>query len=199
MSGTGLVSCGSGTRLETPSDAELLRSLGAREPAALERLYDRHARYALGIASRILGDREEAEALVQDVFGRLWKRQVRYDPRRGCFTTWLFAVSRDRALDRLRQRARRPEDHPIGAVYHLPVFADPDVAAAVDPRRRAVDTALAQLPDPERRAIQLSFYQGMTHSEIARTMGEPRGTVKRRIARAVAELRTTLASSGVSV
>ncbi len=196
MSGTGLVSCGSGTRLETPSDAELLQSLGAREPAALERLYDRHAPYALGIASRILGDREEAEALVQDVFGRLWKRQVRYDPRRGCFSTWLFATSRDRALDRLRQRARRPEDHPIGAVHYLPAFTGADVAP--DPRRCTVDTALAQLPDPERRAIQLSFYQGMTHSEIARTVGEPPETVKRRIARAVARMRTNLASSGVT-
>ncbi len=55
-----MVSCSNGTRLEIPSDAELLQSLGAREPAALEHLYDRHARYALGIASRILGDREEA-------------------------------------------------------------------------------------------------------------------------------------------
>lgn len=197
LSGIDLVSCGSGTSAETPSDAELLRSLEARESAALERLHLRHARYALGIAWRILGDREEAETVVRDVFDRIWTRQIQYDPRHGNFPTWLFSVSRDSALDRLRLLTRRPDDHPIGAVHHITACADPDVEVDTNMRRQILDIALNQLPSRERQAIQLSFYQGMTHSEIARTTGEPRGVVKHRIAKAVARLRTTLVGPGV--
>lgn len=190
------MSCGNGTSAETSSDAELLRSLEARESAALERLHQRHAHYALGIAWRILGDREAAEAVVRDVFEEIWTRQIQYDPRRGNFPTWLFSVSRDRALGRLRQQTRRPDEHPIGAVHHITACADAE--CATDPSRQALDIALNQLPNRERQAIQLSFYQGMTHSEIARTIGEPREIVKRRIAKAVARLSTTLIGRGVS-
>ena len=179
------------------SDAELLRQLAAREPAALEQLYDRHARYAMGISLRILESREEAEEVVQDVFWQLWKSQLQYDPRRGRFTTWLFTVARNRSLDRMRKRSSRPVSVPYAAVSELPAVGDPEGQVGAGQQRRTVNDALAELPDPQRQAIELSFYQGLTHSEIASATGEPLGTVKSRITRGMARLRESLADAGV--
>jgi RNA polymerase sigma-70 factor (ECF subfamily) len=80
-------------------DGELLRRVRARDTSALAELYDAHAGYAMAVALRIVRNRSEAEEVVQDVFWHLWKSQLAYDPSRGRFTTWLFAVVRNRAID----------------------------------------------------------------------------------------------------
>jgi RNA polymerase sigma-70 factor (ECF subfamily) len=181
-------------REPSPSDAELLARMGARETAALAALYDRHASHALGVAHRVLRDRSEAEEVVQDLFLQLWNAPSRYDARRGKFTSWLFVMARNRALDRLRQRATRARTHAEEA--HEPPGPPADSGAEgrllEGERRRSVQGALAQLPEGQRRAIELSFYRGLSQSEIARETGEPLGTVKSRMSRAMAALRQAL-------
>jgi RNA polymerase sigma-70 factor (ECF subfamily) len=172
--------------------------LEAWETSALAALYDRHAGYALGIAQRILGDRAEAEEVVQDVFWQLWSSRLRYDERRGKFTTWLFTVARNRAVDRLRRRASRPTGEPDlmdGLAGH-----DDALGRVIEgERKRSVLAALEQLSPGQREAIELSFYRGLTHSEIAQETGEPLGTVKSRMSRALVALRDALGrSAGVA-
>ena len=179
------------------SDAELLKQLAARKTAALEQLYDRHARFAMGISLRILGNREEAEEVVQDVFWQLWKSQLEYDPRRGRFTTWLFTVARNRSLDRLRRRSARPTSAPFAFAENLAAPGDPEGQVGDGQQRRTVNNALAELPEAQRQAIELSFYQGMTHKEIAHATGEPLGTVKSRITRGMARMRESLGGAEV--
>jgi RNA polymerase sigma-70 factor (ECF subfamily) len=175
----------------SPSDTELLARLGAQEASALEQLYDRHARYALGVAYRVLKDRAEAEEVVQDVFLQLWNARIRYDERRGKFTSWLFVMARNRALDRVRRRGSRPRGEPATEreIAHAP---EAERHLLDGERQRKVLHALAQLPSVQREAIELSFYRGLSHSEIARQLAEPIGTVKSRMNRAMATLRTTL-------
>jgi RNA polymerase sigma-70 factor, ECF subfamily len=173
------------------TDVELLTRMGARETSALAALYDRHAGRVLGVAHRVLGDRQEAEEVVQDLFLQLWKAPARYDARRGKFTTWLVVMARNRALDRVRQRATRgraqaQDPRPAAAVPN----AESEVLAVE--ARRTVQAALASLPESQRQAIELSFYRGLSHSEIARETGEPLGTVKSRMSRAMLALRQAL-------
>jgi RNA polymerase sigma-70 factor (ECF subfamily) len=173
------------------SDAALLVRLGAREPSALAALYDRHARFALGVAHRVLGDRAEAEEVVQDVFLQIWDGRVRFDERRGRFRSWLFVMARNRALDGLRRRASRPLGEPPS--LRLAARGDDAEQRAIDGEAaRAVREALARLPVIQREAVELSFYRGLSHSEIARQTGEPLGTVKSRMSRAMAALREAL-------
>jgi RNA polymerase sigma-70 factor (ECF subfamily) len=175
----------------SPSDTELLARLGARDTSALEQLYDRHARHALGVAYRVLSDRAEAEEVVQDVFLQLWNARIRYDERRGKFTSWLFVMARNRAVDRLRRRSSRPRGEPATGreAAHAP---DAERHVLDGERQRQVAHALSQLPSVQREAIELSFFGGLSHSEIARQLSEPIGTVKSRMNRAMATLRTTL-------
>jgi RNA polymerase sigma-70 factor (ECF subfamily) len=179
-------------------ESRLLERLRDSDPAALEALYDRYAGLAMAVAYRILGSREEAEEVVQDVFWRLWKSSIQYDPLRGQFKTWLLGICRNRAIDSLRRRDRRPRTELATPSDDVPVAPGSESAVLASERRTRIESALANLPDAQRQAIELSFYAGLTHSEIAKETGEPLGTIKSRIHGGIAKLRESLTASGVT-
>jgi len=177
----------------TSSDGELLRLLAQQEAHALEVLYARYSAYVMGIALRLLGSREEAEEVVQDVFWQLWNANLRYDPARGRFSTWLFSVTRYRCLDRLRRR--RARDLQRASLAELDGARAPDDhegEAFLLERSKEVRAELARLPREQRAAIELAFFQGLSHDQIATRTGDALGTVKSRIRRGLARLRGAL-------
>ena len=89
-------------------DASLVARIAAGSEAAFVTAYDRHATYLFGAISRFLGDREVASEVVQDAFMTLWRRADSYDARSGSLLTWLLAIARHRAIDRMRAEGRRP-------------------------------------------------------------------------------------------
>ncbi len=184
--------------LETPADIDLLARLRDADSAALELLYDRHAGYAMAVAYRIVRSREEAEEVVQDVFWKLWKASIAYDPERGRFPTWLFGICRNRAIDSLRRRSRRPNTESGQAAEDIGQPADREDLVLEKEQSRSIQSALSKLSDPQRRAIELSFFEGMTHREIAAETGEPLGTIKSRIYGGIEKLRESLPASGVT-
>jgi len=184
-------------RLSAASDGDLLQRVRSKDVAALETLYDDYAPYVLGIAIQILRSRDDAEEVVQDVFWKIWHRNLQYDPLRGRFSTWLFAIARNEALDHLRRRrvrAARAEDPP--PIAEAAGTEDPEQLTYLADRRRALTHALAALTAPERDVLRLAFFQGCSHSEVAERTGEPLGTVKSRIRRAVDKLRESLQDGG---
>src|SRR5215203_6354522 len=95
-------------RTDKLSDEQLMARLdGPEVEAALSKLYDRYSRTVFGVGSNILGDRSLAEELVQEVFLKVWRSSHTFDPSRGSFSTWLYRVTRNVALDLYRRRARR--------------------------------------------------------------------------------------------
>jgi RNA polymerase sigma-70 factor (ECF subfamily) len=177
------------------TDGDLLVRLERRDESALEALYDRHAPYVNGIALRILEESAEAEEVTQDVFWQLWKGRIRYDAARGRFTTWLFALTRNRCVDRLRSRKRRPATEPLAAEPRERAPEDPEIDARAGEERARVARALASLPDEQRRAIELCFYEGLTHREAAERLREPLGTIKGRVRMAMEKLKVSLGMS----
>ena len=177
------------------TDGDLLVRLERGDPAALEALYDRHAPYVNGIALRILGESAESEEVTQDVFWQLWKGRIRYDAARGRFTTWLFALTRNRCLDRLRSRKRRPSTEPLAAEPREHAAEDPELDARAGEERARVTRALSALPAEQRRAIELCFYEGLTHREVAERLREPLGTIKGRVRMAMEKLKVSLGTS----
>jgi RNA polymerase sigma-70 factor (ECF subfamily) len=182
----------SGGPLATSSDGELLRRLEARECEALDALYARYSAYVMGVALRILGAREEAEEVVQDVFWQLWRAALRYDPVRGRFSTWLFSVARNRSIDRLRSRGRALPRADAAELELVPAEAHQDDGAVLIERQKEVRAQLELLPGDQRRAIELAFFRGLSHAEIAASTGEALGTVKSRIRRGLLRLRQGL-------
>lgn len=85
------------------TDEALLHALPERIEA-LEVLYERYVRAAMGLAVRMVRDRETAEEVVQEAFLSLWRHAGRYEPARGSVRTWLLGIVHHRAIDRLRGR-----------------------------------------------------------------------------------------------
>ncbi len=171
------------------TDQQLISRLAARDQRALLKMYDRYAGKVLGLATRMLGEAMAAEEVTQDVFLKLWTHADRYLPARGAVSTWLLTIARRTALDRLRAEQRRPplsdEIDPEETWSLLP-----DQSSQGDEARwHSLRLAVAALPATQRQPIELAFYRGLSHSEVAETLGWPIGTVKTRIRLGMAQLR----------
>jgi RNA polymerase sigma-70 factor, ECF subfamily len=193
-------------------DARLAARIAAGEESAFVIAYDRHAGFVFGSVARFLGDREAAAEVVQDAFVTLWRRARQFDARSGSLLTWLLAIARHRAIDRLRADGRRPSRDAIrldavtseggsgGSMANPEVPAALIADAATDPLRVAtrrwtqsvVRTGIAALPDNERQVILLGYAEDLSQAEIAERLEWPLGTVKSRTRRAMAQLRTSL-------
>jgi RNA polymerase sigma-70 factor (ECF subfamily) len=174
-----------------------MAGIAARDAAALEALYLRHASALFGLCLRILGDRGEAEEVLEDVFFELWERSDRFDPERSNPLAYLTMLTRSRAIDRLRRETRRISvldvaKEPAESREHAADGETPLEAAQGGERRRLVAALLDALDGDERQVLELSFFAGLSHSEIAARLEQPVGTVKSRIRRALVRLRDGL-------
>ena len=186
-------------RLTLEEERGLLARLRAREEGALGELYDRLSPWVLGVAYRILGDADEADEVLSDVFVQVWRRIDQHDAQRGPLTPWVLSIARNRALDLLRRRQRwwrkveRVER--AGAVDgEDPGLAADAAEASVPgwPVHRAVHQALGALPEEQRQVVLLAYFEGLSHSEIAHRTGDPLGTVKTRLRLAQQKLEESL-------
>jgi RNA polymerase sigma-70 factor, ECF subfamily len=172
------------------NEEELLAAIVRRDEQALADLYDRFGRVAYGLALRVLRDPALAQDAVQDAFLSAWRTAASFDARRGSPQTWLLTLVHRRAVDVVRREARRhtePLDDPPNASLE-----STEEVASVREQRRAVQSALVQLPPDQREALELSYYGGLTQSELAERLGIPLGTVKSRVFAGLARLRDLL-------
>jgi RNA polymerase sigma-70 factor (ECF subfamily) len=172
----------------------LLSRIRARDAEALQALYDETSRVLYSLAYRVLNDREDAEEVILDVYQHVWNAADRYDPARGNVLSWLAVMTRNRAIDRVRQsnvrRSRElPVDPPVDAPSESPA---PETQSILEQQRVLVRKALETLGPEQREAIELAFYSGLSHSEVADALGAPLGTVKTRIRVGMQKLRKAL-------
>ncbi len=191
---------GAGPTATPPDDMQLMAAIARGDQNAFAELYDRHAKLMFALCLRILRDRNEAEEVLSELFMELWRRADRYERGRGAPVAYLINLTRSRAIDRLRTRKRDRAvivDSPQSAEE---AYADAGIDAAPSPlgatldeeRRQRVHRALDGLTAAQRQAVELSFLQGMSHSQVAATLGEPLGTVKTRIRQGLLQLREAL-------
>jgi len=178
------------------SDEELILRISGGDREAIRLLYERHGRLVYGCALQVVSDAAAAEEVCQDVFLRVWERSGTYQADKGKVVTWLARIARNRAIDVLRSRRSRgivaeaPADESITAAPGS--GADPGEKLWQSLRDERVREAVASLPPEQRQALTLAFFQGLTHRQIAETLGEPLGTVKTRIRDAMLKLRARL-------
>ena len=172
----------------------LLAGIARGDETSLDAFYAATHRWAYGLALKITGDPCQAEEVTLDVYVQVWRQAGSYSAQRGAPASWLLAIARSRAIDRLRaSAARRRREGPWEEGFDTPSEgADPLTASAESERRRTVLSAIAALPPEQRRPIELAFLQGLSHSEIAGRLEEPLGTVKTRIRLGMMKLRETL-------
>lgn len=181
------------TPTDDESDEQAWRAVAKGDVEALAALYDRHAGVLVGVAYRLLGNRQDAEDLVHDVFVEAWGRAQDFDARRGSVRRWLLVRLRSRAIDRLRSFAslerhrRRSENDPSDTLARTDTGLD---APRVDAER--VAAVLQTLPQEQKILVELAYFEGLSHAELAARVGAPLGTVKSRLFAAMDKLRQGL-------
>jgi RNA polymerase sigma-70 factor (ECF subfamily) len=165
------------------SDEALAAAANAGDRGALEVLLARHFDRVHAICRRVTGHPEDALDATQEALIAVTRGLHRYDGR-SLFTTWLYRVATNAALDELRRRKRRPEpaeltdDRPLGGIAAGSAPVESAVAARLD-----VDAALAGLRPEFRAAVVLRDLCDLDYAEIADVLDVPIGTVRSRIAR----------------
>ncbi|MGH3442846.1 MAG: sigma-70 family RNA polymerase sigma factor [Nitriliruptorales bacterium] len=144
------------------------------------------------IAYRLTGDPEEAKDLTQDVFVRVYRNLDKYRP--GTFEGWLYRITKNLFLDRVRRRKRVILESLPEEEWRQPEEERPGPAERLDlgMLRGDIEAALIDLPPDFRTAVVLCDVEGLTYEEIADAAGWPLGTVRSRIHRGRRLLRAQL-------
>lgn len=172
------------------SDAVLVARVRSGEIEAYDTLVRRHLRGAYTVARRLLGNREDAEDLVQDAFIHALDRLDRYDAARP-FAPWFYRVLTNRALNarksiRIRTTAELDDEVVAGG-------DSPARSAERAELRAALVVAVAALPERQQTIVQLAEIDGWSSGEIAAALGMADGTVRWHLHEARKALRTALA------
>jgi RNA polymerase sigma-70 factor, ECF subfamily len=190
--------------MDTPSpqatsiiDPTLLARVVKGDQQAFSQLYDYSSTLLFTLAVRMLGNREEAAELLQDVYLEVWRKVSRYDVGRGTPIAWLITLTKSRAIDRLRARASRgyraTNSLEGGTATQVADPAPSPFETQADQElRTAIGAAVAGLPQSQQQAIELAYYEGLSHTEIATRLNQPLGTVKTRIKLGMSKLRESL-------
>ncbi len=165
------------------ADAALMlrvRDGGAEGAEAMRELVQRWQQPVIHFIYRTLPDASEAEDLTQAVFVQLWRTAGRYQPS-ARFSTFLFTIARNLALNELRRRSRHPADsidqeHPEDESHPLRQHPDPgspsaDAVATRTELHAKVDAAIADLPEKQRTALLLCREGELSYEEIAGVLG----------------------------
>jgi RNA polymerase sigma-70 factor (ECF subfamily) len=180
-------------------DEELIRRVLAGEEDLFAALVLRYQARIHSHVSRMVGNREDALDLTQEIFLKVFQALDRFNPEFK-FSTWLFRIAGNAAIDQLRKK--RPRTVPLEIRDSDGVVSSPEYKSAEpDPLGRlrnvergdAIQQAISELPPEFRELIALRHFGGLSYEEIAQVKGMPLGTVKNKLFRARAVLKERLA------
>ncbi len=177
-------------------DPKLMAQVVKGDYQAFSQLYDQSSSLLYTLVLRILGNRDEAAELLQDIYLEVWRKVARYDVGRGTPMAWLVTLTRSRAIDRLRTRTAQAQtvagSVDDSAAHLQDQSPGPFDIQADQELRNLVGKALAELPEAQRQALELAYYEGLSHMEIAARLNQPVGTIKTRIKLGMNKLRAAL-------
>jgi len=179
----------------------LLQRVAGGDRSAFEALYAATAAKLSGVLTRILGNKAEVDDAMQEVFIRVWQRSAQFRPERGAGMSWLIAVARNHALDRLRarperaglrQEVARDEDgqDPLDRVADKAAGAEAGLIAQGE-ARRVVD-CFDELENDRAAAIKGAYLQGLSYLDLAERHGVPLNTMRTWLRRGLLRLRECL-------
>jgi len=175
-------------------EAWLIARTGAGDREAFRELYRRYGAPIYSLGLRMLGDRRDAEELLQDTFLKIWNHARSYDASLARPFTWAVMIARRAGIDALRRKGRYPElsFKDLGATDREEMAPSPVEATMRDDESARVRAAMAAFPPDQRAAVELAIFGGLSHGAIAQRLRQPLGTVKSWIRRGLDDLKTSL-------
>ena len=173
--------------LHEQPDSEIVRQIRSGDDSAFDELIRRYKRPVVNFVYRVLGNAADADDVAQDVFVRVYQNLDTYRAETK-FSTWLFALARNAAIDRLRWRERHPTET-IESTTELAATSGTAEDVAASEMSNQIAAAVAKLPEDQRTALVLAEYHDLSYAEIAKVMRCSEKSVESRLYRAKQTLR----------
>ncbi len=172
--------------------ADLILRCAARDRGAFRQLYRDTSAKLMGVLFRILGHRTEAEDALQEVYTRVWLKAARLDRARGRGMSWLIALTRNLAIDRLRARPAeaQADEGAVEALASTEPRAESRLVAMGEAQR--VADCFATLEPDRAQAVQGAYLGGLSYDQLARQFGVPLNTMRTWLRRSLLKLRECL-------
>jgi len=171
--------------LSTQIEKDIIQLLKAGDKKALNLLYDNYSNSLFGVAYKITNDEALAKDALQESFIKIWKNSSKYDPKKAKLFTWLYRITRNTAIDKLRSfNNRNSKEVQIenSNVYNVQTASlNQDV---IDLKEH-----VAKLEQKYKIVLNALFFEGMTQQEASDELDIPLGTIKSRLKIALRELR----------
>ena len=183
--------------LTTPDDARdeiagLVLRVALRDRAAFDRLYDATSAKLFGTCLRVLKNRPEAEEAVQEVFVKIWLRADRFSVTGQSPMSWLIAVARHHAIDRLRARREAAANIDDAGLEVRDPTPGPEAQAMAAGERRQLDGCLGELEADRADAVRSAYLEGDSYADLAARHGVPLNTMRTWLRRSLMRLKECL-------
>jgi RNA polymerase sigma factor (sigma-70 family) len=182
--------------LASPADRDELNRLliqtGRNDQKAFAELYKRTSSKLFGVCLRMLRDRGEAEEVLQETYTTVWRHAGGFDAAKASAITWMITLSRNKAIDRLRQHREEILDDASKLEEAVDDQPSPAARAEASEEYRRLQHCLDQLEPQHRDSVRAAFFTGATYNELATRRNVPLGTMKSWIRRSLLLLNTCL-------
>jgi RNA polymerase sigma-70 factor (ECF subfamily) len=182
-------------------DVRLMVQARNDDPGAFESLIERYQNRLVGILFHMVGNKDEAEDLCQEVFLRIYRARKGYRPR-AKFSTWIFTIANNLALNHLRRKGRSQSlalgdassSQPVSPIARQLAGREGTPSAQMRQAELSdlVRDAMATLNEDQKMAVLLNKFEDMSYAEIADIMGRSPEAIKSLLARARNQLREQL-------
>lgn len=171
--------------MSTLLEKHIVELLQERNEKAISLLYEHYGNTLYGVAYKVVRDGELAQDVLQESFVKIWKKSDSYDSTKAKLFTWLFRITRNTAIDKLRSVNTKTDKEiqmDVSDVYNLGV-------ESIRPEFIDVKDNLGKIEDKYQIVLEALFFQGMTQQEASDELDIPLGTIKSRLKIGLRELK----------
>jgi RNA polymerase sigma-70 factor (ECF subfamily) len=171
--------------MSTLLEKHIVELLLERDEKAISLLYEHYGDTLYGVAFKVVRDEELAQDILQESFIKIWKKSDTYDSSKAKLFTWLFRITRNAAIDKLRSINTKSEKEiqiDVSDVYNLGVDS-------IKPELIDVKENLDKIESKYQVVLDALFFQGMTQQEASDELDIPLGTIKSRLKIGLRELK----------
>ena len=171
--------------MSTLLEKHIVELLQERNEKAISLLYDNYADTLYGVAFKVVKNEDLAQDVVQESIEKIWRKSDSYDPTKAKLFTWLFRITRNTAIDKLRSIGTKSDKEiqiDVSDVYNLG-------EQSIRPEFIDVKENLDKIESKYRIVLEALFFEGMTQQEASDELDIPLGTIKSRLKIGLREMR----------
>lgn len=171
--------------MSTTIEQEIVQLLQKGDKKAISLLYENYADALYGVILKVITDEDQAQDVLQEAFVKVWKNAKTYDPKKAKLFTWLYRISYNAAIDKIRSESKKTKKEvQIEASNVYKITSEGLNQDVIDIKKH-----LKTLDEKYQIVINALFFEGMTQQEASEELDIPLGTIKSRLKIGLRELK----------